>query len=59
VVGFCVPDEVIDGLNHYRFAEPLKTGDYPPLLRDMKGDALPTFSEDEKKLLKGSTDFIA
>merc|ERR1712137_1510008 len=40
------------------WAEPIfKTGDYPKSLRDFFGNKLPTFTEPESKLLKGSADF--
>lgn len=42
-----------------RFTDPLKFGDYPQLLKDIRGDILPRFTEDEKALVKGSTDFLA
>ncbi|KAJ9110602.1 hypothetical protein QFC22_006701 [Naganishia vaughanmartiniae] len=41
------------------FAEPITTGDYPQLMKDLKGHRLPSFTEEEKSLLKGSTDFLA
>lgn len=42
-----------------RFTDPLKHGDYPQLLKDIRGELLPTFTSEEKSLLKGSTDFLA
>lgn len=42
-----------------RFTDPLKYGDYPQLLKDIRGDILPKFTEEEKALVKGSTDFLA
>lgn len=40
------------------WAEPIfKTGDYPPSLREFFGDKLPTFSDNEKKLILNSADF--
>jgi beta-glucosidase len=40
------------------WAEPIfKTGDYPPSLREFFGDKLPTFTDNEKKLILGSADF--
>lgn len=42
-----------------RFTDPLRDGDYPRLLKEMRGDILPTFTAQEKALIKGSTDFIA
>lgn len=42
-----------------RFTDPLKYGDYPQLLKDIRGDILPKFTDEEKALVKGSTDFLA
>jgi beta-glucosidase len=40
------------------FADPIyKTGDYPASMREQLGDRLPTFSEAEKELVLGSSDF--
>lgn len=40
------------------FADPVhKTGDYPASMRAQLGDRLPTFTEEEKKLVLGSSDF--
>jgi beta-glucosidase len=40
------------------WAEPIfLTGDYPQSLREFFGSKLPTFSDDEKAMLKGSADF--
>ncbi|KAJ2901573.1 hypothetical protein MKZ38_001652 [Zalerion maritima] len=40
------------------FADPLyKTGDYPRCMRDQLGDRLPIFTEEEKRLVLGSSDF--
>lgn len=40
------------------FADPIyRTGDYPASMRAQLGDRLPTFSEAEKKLVLGSSDF--
>lgn len=40
------------------FADPIyRTGDYPASMRAQLGDRLPCFSEDEKKLVLGSSDF--
>lgn len=41
-----------------RFAEPLIFGDYPKCMRDLVKERLPTFSEREKKMIKGTMDFI-
>jgi hypothetical protein len=43
----------------FRFTDPLKYGDYPQLLKDIRGDVLPKFTEEEQALVKGSTDFLA
>ncbi|KAK3219062.1 hypothetical protein Dsin_013032 [Dipteronia sinensis] len=40
------------------FVEPLVYGDYPRIMREIVKDRLPTFSAQEKKLIKGSFDFI-
>mmetsp|Transcript_57421 Transcript_57421/g.184468 ORF Transcript_57421/g.184468 Transcript_57421/m.184468 type:complete len:765 (-) Transcript_57421:277-2571(-) len=40
------------------YAHPVYTGDYPPVMRRLYGDRLPEFTEEEKKLLKGSVDFF-
>lgn len=40
------------------FADPIYFGDYPKSMRERLGDRLPTFSEEEKKLIKGSSDFF-
>ena len=40
------------------FADPIYKGDYPELMKERLGDRLPTFSETEKKLIKGSSDFF-
>lgn len=39
------------------WADPIWFGDYPAVMRENCGDLLPRFSEDEKRLLKGSSDF--
>lgn len=33
-------------------------GDYPPVMRERVGDRLPAFTEQQKKDLKGSVDFV-
>ncbi|KAJ4726266.1 Beta-glucosidase, partial [Melia azedarach] len=38
--------------------DPLVFGDYPPEMRQYLGPALPSFSQEETKLIKGSLDFI-
>ncbi|KAI5356404.1 hypothetical protein L3X38_009299 [Prunus dulcis] len=40
------------------YMEPLVYGDYPKSMRDFVKDRLPTFTQEEKKLLEGSFDFI-
>lgn len=40
------------------FADPIYFGQYPESMRKYVGDRLPKFSEEESKLLKGSTDFF-
>ncbi|KAK4253761.1 hypothetical protein QN277_010396 [Acacia crassicarpa] len=40
------------------FLDPLCFGDYPEIMRERLGDQLPTFSEEDKKLLANSLDFI-
>ncbi|KAK3934173.1 putative beta-glucosidase [Diplogelasinospora grovesii] len=40
------------------FADPLYgSGDYPASMRQQLGDRLPTFTEEEKRLVKGSSEF--
>ena len=39
------------------WADPIWFGDYPAVMRANAGDLLPRFTEDEKKLMKGSADF--
>lgn len=41
------------------FGGPWTDGDYPKNLRDTLGDLLPTFSDEEKAMIKGSCDFYA
>ncbi len=40
------------------FADPIWLGDYPDIMKEKLGSRLPTFSLEEKKLLKGSSDFF-
>ncbi|XP_071722533.1 beta-glucosidase 40-like [Rutidosis leptorrhynchoides] len=40
------------------FLDPLMTGDYPRSMRSRVGSRLPTFSESQSALLKGSLDFL-
>jgi len=41
------------------FMEPLTSGEYPKRMQEIVGDRLPTFSQEQKKLLVGSLDFVA
>lgn len=43
---------------YIRYMEPLVYGDYPKSMRKLVKDRLPTFSNEEKKMIKGSFDFI-
>lgn len=40
------------------FADPIYLGDYPESMRSRLGERLPTFTEEEKKSLLGSSDFF-
>jgi beta-galactosidase len=40
------------------FVDPIYYGDYPESMRKCCGDRLPTFTDEEKKLIKGSNDFF-
>ena len=40
------------------FADPLYFGDYPAVMKERLGNRLPAFTEAEKELVKGSTDFF-
>jgi beta-galactosidase len=40
------------------FADPIYFGDYPESLKSRLGDKLPRFSDSEKEMLKGSSDFF-
>lgn len=40
------------------FADPVYFGDYPEIMKQRVGDRLPRFTDEEKKLLKGSSDFF-
>jgi beta-glucosidase len=40
------------------FADPVYFGDYPQIMKERVGSRLPSFTEEEKKLLKGSSDFF-
>lgn len=40
------------------FADPIWKGDYPEEMRERCGDRLPSFTDEQKALLKGSSDFM-
>ncbi|KAF3436441.1 hypothetical protein FNV43_RR23533 [Rhamnella rubrinervis] len=40
------------------FLDPLMFGDYPEIMKKNAGSRLPSFTDDESKLVKGSLDFI-
>ncbi|CAM9335956.1 unnamed protein product [Discosporangium mesarthrocarpum] len=40
------------------FADPVYFGDYPEVMKKRCGERLPSFTDGEKKLLKGSSDFF-
>ncbi|CAE7477949.1 BGL1A [Symbiodinium natans] len=40
------------------FADPIWKGDYPASMRKRCGDRLPSFSEEEKQLIKGTSEFF-
>jgi len=40
------------------FADPIFLGDYPQVMKDRLGDRLPTFTDEQKKLIKNSSDFF-
>ena len=40
------------------FMDPLTKGEYPQTMRDTAGDRLPSFSEEQKKLITGAIDFV-
>ncbi len=40
------------------FADPIYLGDYPEVMRQRLGDRLPTFSDEDKALIMGSSDFF-
>lgn len=42
----------------FRFMEPLVYGSYPKSMRRLVKDRLPHFTEKEKKMIKGSLDFV-
>lgn len=40
------------------FADPIYKGDYPEVMKQRLGNRLPKFSSEEKKMIKGSSDFF-
>jgi len=40
------------------FADPVWKGDYPRVMKEIAGNKLPAFTEEEKAMLKGSSDFF-
>ncbi len=40
------------------FADPIYFGDYPEVMKERVGDRLPEFSEADRKLIQGSSDFF-
>lgn len=40
------------------FADPVYKGDYPQVMKDRLGNRLPKFSKEEKKMIKGTSDFF-
>ncbi|MDP5061848.1 MAG: GH1 family beta-glucosidase [Maribacter sp.] len=40
------------------FADPIYKGDYPEVMKERLGDRLPKFTADEKKMIKGTSDFF-
>lgn len=40
------------------FADPIYKGHYPASLPSLSGGALPSFTEDELQIVKGSSDFF-
>lgn len=40
------------------FADPVYKGDYPAVMKERLGNRLPTFTQEQKLLLKGSSDFF-
>lgn len=40
------------------FTDPVVFGDYPQVMKDRVGTRLPAFTENEKAMMKGSTDFL-
>lgn len=42
-----------------RIYDPIVYGDYPKKMREILGSELPSFSDEDKKYIKGSLDFIS
>ena len=40
------------------FLDPIYSGDYPPLMRELFGDLLPEFTEDQRRTVQSRTDFL-
>ena len=40
------------------FADPIYKGDYPKVMKERLGERLPKFSEQEKEMIKGTSDFF-
>lgn len=40
------------------FSDPIFSGDYPPEMKKVVGDRLPTFTDEQKQLVNGSADFF-
>ncbi len=40
------------------FADPIYLGDYPQVMKDRLGDRLPSFTNEDKKIIHGSSDFF-
>ncbi len=40
------------------FADPIYKGDYPRVMKDRLGNRLPSFTQEEKQMIKGSSDFF-
>lgn len=40
------------------FADPVYKGDYPAVMKERLGDRLPEFTDDEKVMIKGTSDFF-
>lgn len=60
------PDSDADKVTAERFmefqlawwADPIYFGDYPQVMKDIVGDRLPVFTEEESTLIAGSNDFF-